>query len=150
MILLDYKLELIKEKRKVLKKFRIANYFLYNLNYNKDIESLQSNYDWHTLNINEKIKLIKFGYNRNIWDSYQSPIKNGLPKIIDLYKYKINKYYLSLLIIKCQSKKQRYDKRFLWIKMKALHDQNRLAKTLDIHNILNIPNDILVLIIKKI
>lgn len=123
---LDHEFIIFKERRKIISKFRKDNFFLYNKNYNSNIEVWQSYFHWEELPIDKKYNFIKLGYNESIWDLGSAPIKYVIPKMITIYKYKINNYYFNIMIDKCLSKRLYYEKRILWIKIKFLYNKNRV------------------------
>ena len=151
--IVDHNLSLTKYYRKSIANFRRCNYILYNMNYSQRIRLYQSKWYWNEIPLFMKKDLIRLGYNKEIWESYSSPIKYVVPRMITLCRDKIYEYYFEIMVSKCLLKRERYQNRFEWVRLKCLYDQGRAVirddKSVIFRNVMELPKDLVDIIINR-
>lgn len=149
--IVDHRLSLTKYYRKSIEKFRKCNYILYNINSSHNIRLYQSRWFWHEIPPLYKEKFIHLGYNELIWESFSSPIKYVVPRMLTLCRDKIYKYYFEIMISKSILKRDRYNSRFELVRLKCLCDRGRAVicggKSTIIGNAMELPKDLTDIII---
>ena len=130
------RLEIVRNRRKIIGQYRIIYPNLYNLNKrNNDLE-------WNNLTIYEQRHLLVIGYTQKIWNNGEWPMKIGINLIYDTIKLK---YKVSKII------QNNYNKiKFEWIKVTKLYDSGRaLTNNKTVTYIFNLPNDLRNIILYK-